>query len=488
MSIKKWFITKDTTITNAYKENLKSRATDANMGLSDSLEVFFIYNQTAKANPTSADKLEEARILVYPKFQDIWDYYGTFPTDAKFILRLFNAPHPFTLPKNFSLEAWLIDEDWHEGHGLDMESYKDVGEANWINRKGNNTTWTTPGALPDGSLNPIGTASFDLGTEDLEIDITSHVQSQWNGEPINAFLIKFPSSDTDDSGTATPNFYTKKFFSRSSEFFFKRPVIEVRRQDAIEDNRGNFYKASSGLSATDNQRKLYFYNSVNGVRKSLELGGSTLAVRLYQDSTYTTAFSPDLFATADETATGSGIYVATVTVPEATALTKVYDRWYISADAGTTETSILKEGSIKVLTRDFSTDSGNTEYVLDVTNMKPSYLRTEKPKFRVYTRAKDWSPTIYTVASKEIENLIIDKIYYKIVRLVDDAVVVDYGNGTSASSLNKEHTLLSYDASGSYFDFDMSNLESGYMYGIKFMLSINGELKEQDEVFKFRVD
>lgn len=485
MSIKKWFITKDTTITNAYKENLKSRATDANMGLSDSLEVFFIYNQTSKANPTSADKLEEARIIIYPKFQDIWDYYGTFPTDAKFILRLFNAPHPFTLPKNYTLEVHEITDSWDEGHGLDMESYKDVGFANWTNRK-EGLTWDTTIASGTGT-NLKASMSFDLGTEDLEVDLTSAIQAGWNnGEPETAYVIKFSSTDTDDSGDNTLNFYTKKFFARSSEFFFKRPVIEVRRQDAVEDNRGNFYKASSGLSAADNQRKLYFYNSVNGVRKSLELGGNTLAVRLYQDSTYTTAFSPDLFATADETPTGSGIYVATVTVPEATALTKVYDRWYISADAGATETSVLKEGSIKVLTRDFSTDSGNTEYVLDVTNMKPSYLRTEKPKFRVYTRAKDWSPTIYTVASKEIENLIIDKIYYKIVRQVDDAVVVDYGNGSSA--LNKEHTLLSYDASGSYFDFDMSNLESGYMYGIKFMLSINGELKEQDEVFKFRVD
>ena len=485
MSIKKWFITKDTTITNAYKENLKGRATDANMGLSDSLEVFFIYNQTSKANPSSADKLEEARIIIYPKFQDIWDYYGTFPTDAKFILRLFNAPHPFTLPKNYTLQVHEITDSWDEGHGLDMESYKDVGFANWTNRK-EGLTWDTTIASGTGT-NLKASKLFDLGTEDLEVDLTSAIQAGWNnGEPETAYVIKFSSTDTDDSGDNTLNFYTKKFFARSSEFFFKRPVIEVRRQDAVEDNRGNFYKASSGLSATDNQRKLYFYNSVNGVRKSLETGGSTFHVRLYQDSTYTTAFSPDLFALASETALGSGIYVATVTVPEATALTKIYDRWYISADAGTTETSILKEGSIKVLTRDFSTDSGNTEYVLDVINMKPSYLRTEKPKFRVYTRAKDWSPTIYTVASKEIENLIIDKIYYKIVRLVDDAVVVDYGNGTSA--LNKEHTLLSYDASGSYFDFDMSSLESGYMYGIKFMLSVNGELKEQDEVFKFRVD
>lgn len=487
MSIKKWFVTKDTTITNAYKENLKSRATDANMGLSDSLEVFFIYNQTAKANPISADKLEEARIIIYPKFQDIWDYYGTFPTDAKFILRLFNAPHPFTLPKNYTLEVHEITDSWSEGHGLDMESYRDVGFANWTNRK-EGLTWDTTVASGSGT-NLKASMSFDLGTEDLEVDLTAAIQAGWNnGEPETAYVIKFPSTDTDDSGDSTLNFYTKKFFARSSEFFFKRPVLEVRRQDAVEDNRGNFYKASSALSNADNQRKLFFYNSVNGVRKSLQIPeGGNLIVRLYKDSTYTTTFSSDIVVAASETFLGSGIYSATVTLPESTTETKIYDRWSISVD-GSDETNILKEGSIKVLTRDFSTDSGNTEYVLNVINMKPSYLRTEKPKFRVYTRAKDWAPTIYTVASKEIENLIIEKIYYKIVRLVDDAVVVDYGNGTSDASLNKEHTLLSYDASGSYFDFDMSNLESGYMYGIKFMLSINGELKEQDEVFKFRVD
>ena len=118
--------------------------------------------------------------------------------------------------------------------------------------------------------------------------------------------------------------------------------------------------------------------------------------------------------------------------------------------------------------------------------MKPSYTREETAKFRLYTRAKDWNPTIYTVASKEVENLIVEKAYYKIIRLVDEETVIKYGIGTSGT--NKEHTLLSYDASGSYFDFDMSLLEKGYMYGIKVMFSINGELKEQPEIFKFRVD
>lgn len=481
MSIKKFYATKDTTITNAYKEDLKTRATDANMGLSDSLEAFFIYGQNPDPDATDAQKREESRILVYPNMQAIWDYYGTFPTDVKFVLRLFNAPHPFTLPKNFTLNAYLIDLEWTEGHGLDMESYKDLDAANWVERKPGGTNWAFPGGL-DEFPTLIGSKLFDTGEEDFELDITSWVQTNWDGaEPADSFLIVI--SPTESAGSI--NLYTKKFFSRSSEFFFKRPIIEARSANAIGDDRGKFYKASPALSAGDNEQKLYFYNSVNGVRKPLNIpGGSSLIVRLYKDSTYATPFSPDLVVTA-QTSTDSGIYSATVTLPESTTETKVYDRWSISAD-GNAETNKLKEGSIKVLTRDFDTDSGELDYVVDITNMKSSYSREETAKFRVYTRVKDWNPTIYTVASKELENNIVEKIYYKIVRAVDDETVIDYGIGTTL--LNNDHTLASYDALGSYFDFDMSLLESGYMYEIKLMFSVNGELLEQPETFKFRVD
>ena len=43
MAIKRYYASKDNTITNAFEENLKTRATDANMGASDILEVFSIY-------------------------------------------------------------------------------------------------------------------------------------------------------------------------------------------------------------------------------------------------------------------------------------------------------------------------------------------------------------------------------------------------------------------------------------------------------------
>ena len=150
------------------------------------------------------------------------------------------------------------------------------------------------------------------------------------------------------------------------------------------------------------------------------------------------------------------------------------------------ETITIKEGNVKISERTPESDAGIIEYVTDITNLKTSYTRQETAKFRIYTRQKDWNPTIYTVASKEIENLVVEKAYYKIVRLVDEETVLDYGIGTEGA--NNEHTLVSYDALGSYFDFDMSLLEKGYMYGIKIMFSVNGELREQKEIFKFRVD
>ena len=50
------------------------------------------------------------------------------------------------------------------------------------------------------------------------------------------------------------------------------------------------------------------------------------------------------------------------------------------------------------------------------------------------------------------------------------------------------HTHLSYDNSGSYFDLDMSLLEPGYLYGVKLAYYSSGDWREQEEVFKFRVE
>ena len=56
--IRRYYATKDNTITNAFEENLTTRGTGSNMGASDILEVFSIY---AQANSSS---IEKARVLI----------------------------------------------------------------------------------------------------------------------------------------------------------------------------------------------------------------------------------------------------------------------------------------------------------------------------------------------------------------------------------------------------------------------------------------
>ena len=102
-------------------------------------------------------------------------------------------------------------------------------------------------------------------------------------------------------------------------------------------------------------------------------------------------------------------------------------------------------------------------------------------RFRLFIRSKDWSPTIYTVATTELKSEVVEDAYYKIMRVVDDFTVIDYGSGTIP------YTKLSYDENGPYFDFDMSMLETGWAYRIELMYKINGEMRQQPEAFKFRV-
>ena len=103
MAVKRYWAQSDNTITNAFEENLTTRATGSNMGASDILEVFSIY---AQASSTSAEK---SRALIKFDATASTDSIKSDRTDGvlpasgsvSFYLRLFNAPHSQTLPKNF---------------------------------------------------------------------------------------------------------------------------------------------------------------------------------------------------------------------------------------------------------------------------------------------------------------------------------------------------------------------------------------------------
>ena len=62
-------------------------------------------------------------------------------------------------------------------------------------------------------------------------------------------------------------------------------------------------------------------------------------------------------------------------------------------------------------------------------------------------------------------------------------MVIDYGTGSSTN-----HTRLSYDVSGSYFDLSMDLFQQGYMYEISFIFADNSTYRETKDKFRFRVE
>ena len=149
------------------------------------------------------------------------------------------------------------------------------------------------------------------------------------------------------------------------------------------------------------------------------------------------------------------------------------------ADTGTEYST----GSIKPATLTSPNWNRYDQHVSKITNLKPKYVKNEQARFRVFARPRNFSPNIYSVASKEIENTIIPSATYEVLRMVDERTVINNSTGSSTY-----HTHLSYDVSGSYFDLDMSLLEPGYLYGIKLAYYVAGQWRNQEEVFKFRVE
>ena len=477
MSIKRYIANKDTTITNAYKENLSTRATEANMGASDILDLFSIYGQ---ANTSS---LESARILLeFPINEIISDRNNNkigLSGSSQFILKLSNAPHGESTPSNMTLVATAISRSWTEGIGLDMENYSDIGQSNWLSAS-LNQGWVVEGG---DYIGEEFTQYFDTGIEDLELDITNLVESWISGTTINNGIGVRLTSSLENS---TTSYYVKKFFARGSEFFYKRPWIEVRTNDFFVDNRINFTISSSLLDSEDNLNKLVLYNRVKGKLKNIpSIGtGSGLFVSLYSGTIAPEGTALVLHNATTKVEAGfykTGIYTASVGIN--TQFSYLFDVWFSGSTPEASSSIVFATGST-IYTNEFeaSFDNQKIEYVLNITNLKSSYKRNEQIRLNVFARDVDWSPNLYNVSSTYVENIIINDMFYKIIRLQDNLEVIPYGTGTL------EHTKLSFDTEGNYFDLDMSLFEPGYAYGVKFGNKFGDDFNEFKETFKFRVE
>jgi hypothetical protein len=188
MAIKRYIATADNTITNAFQMDLSTRGTGSNMGAADTLEAFYIYGQDSKGTASASNSAEKSRILVQFDIDKLSEdrTNGLLPASGNvaWYLNLYNAPHSFTLPKDFKMVVKVCSGSWQEGRGLDMDNYTDQTYqgtgSNWIYKGASGdgySTWLTEGGdFAESTLSPAYTASFTEGTEDLTVDISDIVE------------------------------------------------------------------------------------------------------------------------------------------------------------------------------------------------------------------------------------------------------------------------------------------------------------------------
>ena len=182
----------------------------------------------------------------------------------------------------------------------------------------------------------------------------------------------------------------------------------------------------------------------------------------------------------DTNVTGSkvatGIYSASFAYTSS-AITEIYPVWH----SGSTE--YLTASAVTVNTFDTQTSYPIKSYKTNITNLQAEYGTTDTAHLRVFVQDKNFQATVYTIASTAVEPTIIEKMYYKVQRFVDEEVVINYGTGSG----DLGYTQLSYDSAGNYFDLDMSIFESDFSYQISFLINDAGNYYELKDKFKFRV-
>ncbi len=514
MALIRYTASADNTITNAYQSNLQTRATGANAGEADVMEIFSIYGRQTPTSSLAPASTELSRLLIqFPISTLSADRTaGNLPNSGsvEFFLKLYNTPHSRTVPKNYKLTVAAVSQSWQEGNGLDLTNYLDVvrknSGSNWIQaQKG--TNWTLPGGDYLTGADFEYEVDFRSGLENIELNVTPMVE-RWIGEVGGqqnyGFGIRlseryegyFSASDgagshiENNSGSVLINhsgafesYYTKRFFARGTQYFYMRPLIEARWDDTLKDDRANFYFSSSRAPAADNLNTIYFYNYIRGKLTNLPgVGTGELLVSLYSGSSDNTRPSGSKLALYDGNVNITGGYVSTGIYScsigiASSSITTLYDVWHLGAKQYFT-------GSIRPKVFDTGNVNSNPSYVLAMRNLQKSYRTSDKVRLRLYTRQKNWQPNIYTVAKNEPEVLPIMSASYRVLRLIDGYQAVAYGTSS------KNHTGLSYGVSGNYFDFDMKNLESGYDYEFRFSFfdHAQGSWVEQGKTFKFKVD
>lgn len=476
---------KDTYITN--KVIRGERKTSSNVGAAGTMDLFKLYGITSSG---STPNTELSRILIHFDLTDL----RTLRQEGKLDindpsfwceLRLKDVYGGQPTPSNFTVSVFPLSASFSEGIGRDVAYYSDSDLSNWITASigtlwhitGSEKTCNAQGSAGDYITSSISIVSteknqtFVKGTEDLIIDVTSHISATLTGElPDSGFRISFLKTLEDNTQT----YFVKRFAASNAFDESKHPRLIAGFDDSISDDSQNL------TFDTPCNITLYNYvggslsNIVSGSNLTQITGSNSLFLKL---STVISGGYYNLFFTGSQFSYGknyvSGTYAASVTLHsnDATISSK------IAASGSVTFTPIWTSldkkiayvtGSNIIASQPLRTSSrGLKKYTVNIYNVNQTYYDNEEVYFRVNI-FDDTDPFIkISKIPIEIAGIVIKNVHYQIREETTNEIIIPFDNVRNS-------TKVSSDGSGMFFKFYTSGLIVGRTYVIDLMINHNG--------------
>lgn len=245
------------------------------------------------------------------------------------------------ISSSYDLIVFPVNKDWDEGRGYDL--YKEnylvkqygnpliTGYSNW-NSATLATTWDEPGIFtnPTAStaVTQYSTQHFDIGNENIDMDITDIVKDWLSGGSQNNGLGLAYRRDYELLSTDTR--YIASFFTENTNTAFK-PYIEVTYNQSFQDDR---------LQVTNNRTSRLFLYTYSGNNAVNYFSAGTVEIQTLAGAPVITGLTP--------TQMENGVYYIDVLMSSATRGQQYNDIWSgITFVPGIDQQSITQVFTIK---------------------------------------------------------------------------------------------------------------------------------------------
>jgi hypothetical protein len=483
---------KDAYITN--KVIRGSQVFTANTGKAGSIDIFKLHN-ISLVNSTYVDELSRG-LVNFDLSQLQSDYIaGKFDIASPSFnarLQLIDVYGGQPTPSNFTMIVYPLSKSFDEGLGRDVVYYSDSDVVNFYTssyNNGNPILWNSIGAnakgllgssdidiiasgnLGSGIINLWSTQSFTLGTENLDVDITTAISSALsNNIPSYGFRVSYTENEEVDNFS----YFVKRFGSSQASDPYVHPRLIIKYNDSITDHQSNF--------TFDNTETIFLSNFIRGNKSNLlsgsaQITGSNCLLLRIETPIYNSTSSYIAYITASQHSIGTknvvGLYSASFSLDSTNSVYKTQLQNTGSVSFSQIWTSL--DGTIPYFSGSFiaypqlgTNDTTPRKLSVSINNVFTEYKQSDITRFKLFIFDNN-NPTVkLTKLPIDTPSIFLDSIYYSVRDVITNDVIIPFDTIYNS-------TKVSNDAKYLYFDIYMSNLFIGRSYAIDILIVDAGQ-------------